>query len=37
MRYMILNNLKLEDIVNQKVYDRVIANKALVSEEDIEL
>ena len=40
MRYMILNNLKLEDnegIVNQKVYDRLIAMKSPVHEEDMEL
>ena len=40
VRYMILNNLKLEDIegiVNQKVYDRLIAKKALVYEDDMEL
>ena len=40
MRYMILNNLKLERIkgmMNQKIYDRLLAKKALVHEEDMEL
>ena len=40
MRYMILNNLKLEDIkgfFNQKVYKKLIAKKAPVQEEDMEL
>ena len=40
MRYMILNSFKLEDIkgiLNQKVYDKLIAKKAQVFEEDMEL
>ena len=40
MRYIIENNLKLkdiEDIVNQKVYDRLIEKKAPKREEDLEL
>lgn len=40
MRYMIANNLKLEDIegiVNQKVCVRLIEKKALAQEEDMKL
>ena len=39
MRYMIPNNFKLEDIkgfVNKEVYNKLIAKKALVREEDME-
>ena len=40
VRYMIINNLKFKDIkgfVNQKVYDKLIAKKAPVQEDDMEL
>ena len=40
MRYMILNKLKLESIkgiMNQKFYDKLVSQKALVHEEDMEL
>ena len=40
MRYMIANNLKLkkiEGILNQKVYDRLIEKKSPPKEEDMEL